>query len=310
MKRVLVTGCSGFLAPFLIDGLLKEGEVELFGLTEVADFRSDKLKVFHVDIVDKEQVDAAIRAIRPEMIFHLAAVSNVKFSWEAPDLTYKVNFIGSVHLLDAVARFSPACRVVLMSSAEVYGKTSRETIDEQTGISIETPYSLSKYAMEKAAEFYMKSKKLDITRIRSFNFIGPGQQGKFVASDFASQIAAVEKGKQAPVIRVGNLTAVRDFSDVRDIARYLRVIARAPGTGAIYNLASGIPHSIADILDILLSLSAQQIAVEVDQQKMRPVDVPRLVGDCSLIRQKFNLHPEYRIEQTLLDILDFWRSAV
>lgn len=309
MKRVLVTGCSGFLAPFLIDGLIQEGETGLFGLTEVTDFRSDKLKVFHVDIVDQGQVVAAIQAIRPEMIFHLAAVSNVKASWEVPDLTYKVNFIGSVHLLDAVARFSPGCRVVLMSSAEVYGKTNRETIDEQTEISIETPYSLSKYAMEKAAEFYIKSKTLDIVRIRSFNFIGPGQQGKFVASDFASQIAAVEKGTQEPVIRVGNLTAVRDFSDVRDIARYLRVIARASGTGAIYNLGSGIPHSIADILDILLSLSTHKIAVEVDQGKMRPVDVPRLVGDCSAIRQKFKLFAEYRIEQTLLDILNFWRSA-
>ena len=170
------------------------------------------------------------------------------------------------------------------------------------------PYALSKMAMEMAGDLYLRTKKLEIIKVRSFNFIGPGQDVKFVSSNFAWQIANIEKGKKERIIKVGNLSAERDFSDVRDIARYMKVIGTEGKSGSIYNLCSGNVYSIKYILDILLKHSNEKIKIEVDKERFRPVDIPKLAGDNSLIQSKFGLIPEYSIEQTLRDTLDFWRN--
>jgi GDP-4-dehydro-6-deoxy-D-mannose reductase len=162
--------------------------------------------------------------------------------------------------------------------------------------------------MEMLGDLYWKSYGLNVCKLRAFNFTGPGQDGKFVASDFASQIAAIEKDKQEAIIRVGNLGAVRDFSDVRDVARYVQVIGLQGKGGDVYNLCSGRSYSIKNILDVLLSLAGKPIRVEVDAAKFRPLDNPQINGDPARIRNKFGLQPEIAMEKTLLDLLDYWRE--
>ncbi len=310
MKKVLITGCSGFLGSFLIDLLETEGKCDIYGFTEVMEFNSSRLKVYHVDIRERDAIFTVIEAVKPDLVFHLAAISNVGFSWKNQKLTYEINFIGSSNLFEALNIFSPHCRVLLMSSAELYVASQSSLMNESSPTSARNPYALSKFAMEMVGEIYIQSMNMEVIKLRSFNFTGPGQDKKFVASDFSFQIAEIEKGKREPVIQVGNLSAVRDISDVRDIARYLTVIAREGKKGGIYNLCSGRTYSIRDLLDILLSLSTEKIDVVEDKARLRPVDVPRLAGDNRLIRETFNLYPEYKIEQTLSDLLNYWRERV
>lgn len=328
MRKVLITGCSGFLGQKLLETRTGESFLEnvpgcqkqtntrqneihdIHGITEIMDYESPAITVHHVDIRDKENVFSVVEAVKPDVTFHLAAIANVGYAWKNQTSTYEINFIGSSNLLEALAKFSPGSRVLLMSTAELYGKSQREVMDESTPTSASNPYALSKKAMEMLADLYLEAKKLDIIKLRSFNFTGPGQDRKFVAADFSFQIAEIEKGKREPVIRVGNLSAIRDISDVRDIARFLKVIANKGESGGIYNLCSGKAYSIQHLLDILLSLARVKIDVVIDEDKFRPIDIPRLVGDNRRIREIFGLEPEYSIEQTLTDLLDYWRQRV
>jgi GDP-4-dehydro-6-deoxy-D-mannose reductase len=164
--------------------------------------------------------------------------------------------------------------------------------------------------MEMVGDMYVNSMGMDIIKVRSFNFAGPGQDEHFVCSDFSSQIARIEKGKRKPVIRVGNLSAVRDFSDVRDVAMYLKKIGERGQCGHLYHICSGNRISIQSVLDMLISFSKVEIEVVIDQSKFRPVDTPVLVGDCRLIREKFNCYPRFDFSQTLLDILNEWRNRI
>lgn len=311
IEKVLITGCSGFLGHHLAEALTKEspGGVEMNGFTEVKGFRSSRMPVFHVDIRDRQKVFEVVESVRPDLTVHLAAIANVGYSWRHQQLTYDVNFVGTSNLLEALKEYSPLSRVLLMSSGELYGDTGGKMCSESTPLTRpENPYAVSKTAMEMLGNLYTKASQMEIITLRSFNFTGPCQNKQFVASDFSHQIAAIERGEQEPVIRVGNLSAMRDISDVRDIARYITVIARQGKPGGVYNLCSGKTYAIREILDILISLSGADIEVKVDDAKFRPVDVPRLWGDNSLIREKFGLQPEYRLQQTLSDLLDHWRK--
>ena len=221
----------------------KEGGHTIMGMTEQESFRSDRMQVFHIDIRDKDKVMEMVSEAKPDIVAHLAAISNVWLSWRNQKLTYEVNFIGSSNLLEAIGHYSKDARILLMSSAEVYG-ARRETLTEDTPANVKNPYSLSKFAMELLGDLYVVSRHLQVVKVRSFNFTGPGQEMHFVCSDFAHQIAEIEKGNRDPVIRVGNLSAIRDFSDVRDIARYLAVLAEHGESGETYNLCSGKTYSI------------------------------------------------------------------
>ena len=262
MKKILITGCSGFLGSHLTAVLENEADVSLSGITEVSDFTSSRLTVYHVDIRDRQQVFAVVAALQPHLVFHLAAVANVGFSWTHQPLTYEINFIGSSNVIEALSEYSPRSRILLMSSAELYGNCKGNACKESDPISVtspKNPYSLSKYAMEMVGNLYRQAKDMDIVTVRSFNFTGPGQSDQFVAADFSRQIAEIESGKREAIMKVGNLTAVRDLSDVRDIARYLAVIAHQGENGGIYNLCSGKTYSIKDLLDILLSYSKKKM---------------------------------------------------
>ncbi|MCX6555509.1 MAG: GDP-mannose 4,6-dehydratase, partial [Candidatus Aminicenantes bacterium] len=203
---------------------------------------------------------------------------------------------------------APRSRLVLMSSAEVYRGEGAAPITESSPVQSQNPYALSKLAMEMLGDLYWKTHGLPVSKIRAFNFTGPGQDRKFVASDFASQIAAIERCEQEAVIRVGNLAASRDFSDVRDVARYVQAIGERGEGGEVYNLCSGRSYSIHAVLDVLLSLAKKPVRVEVDAGKFRPLDNPQIHGDPARIRDEFGLRPEIPMEKTLLDLLDYWRE--
>jgi len=307
-EKILITGRTGFLANYLAKELSRDKNKEIYGITD--EIVPDNLKgnTYRIDIRDRDAIFDIIGKIKPDKVFHLAAITNVGFSWKNQKLTYEVNFIGSLNLIEALVREGlKKSPVILMSSAEVYGKT-QTPISEKTDISIDNPYSLSKYAMEKLADIFIKSNNMNIIKIRSFNFTGPGQDRKFVASDFAYQIAEIEKSNREPIIKVGNLSAERDFSDVRDIARYLSVLSKKGKSGNIYNLSSGKTLSIKSILEKLLSFSKENIEVRIDETKFRPVDTPVLKSDNGFIKDKYGLFPEYNIDNTLKDILDYWRN--
>lgn len=313
IKKVLITGCSGFLGHHLTEALATEfpGGVELNGLTEEEGFVSPRMRVFHVDIRDRQKVFDAVETVRPDLTIHLAAIANVGFSWRHQQLTYEVNFLGTSNLLEALNKCSPLSRVLLMSSGELYGDTGGKMCSESTPLKQpQNPYAVSKTAMEMLGNLYTKASQLKIITLRAFNFTGPFQDKQFAASDFSHQIAAIERGAREPVIRVGNLSAVRDISDVRDVARYISVIAGRSEPGAIYNLCSGNTYAIREILEVLISLSGAGIEVVVDEAKFRPVDVPKLWGDSTLIREKFGLEPNYEIKQTLSDLLGYWRNNI
>lgn len=304
----MITGCSGFLAHYLVDLLVNRKIHPLFGITEEGEFKSEEVTVFNVDIRDQEEIQGVVKKVKPDVVFHLAALSNVGLSWKNQKKTYEVNLIGSLNILDAVHRYCTGCRVVLMSSAELYGGIRSNRMGEGAGVSIKNPYALSKYAMEMLGDLYQQAMDLDVITIRSFNFTGPGQSENFVCSDFARQIAAIEKGDARPRIQVGNLDVVRDFSDVRDVARYLFVLAEKGCAGGLYNVCCGRGYSIKEILNRLISFSPVEIGVETDASKLRPTDTPYLVGDCTLIQRQFGCYPEYEIDQTLTDILNYWRG--
>ena len=309
MNRILLTGCSGFLASHLMKLLQREGRNKIFGITEVPGFSYPDVEVFQVDIRRREDIAHVLGIIRPDVTFHLAAVANVGFAWKNPQLTYDVNFMGTSNLLEALQASAPGSRLLLMSSAEVYQTGSDAPIAENSPTVCQNPYALSKLAMEMLGDLYWRAFAMNVCKIRAFNFTGPGQDDKFVASDFANQIARIERGERPPVLRVGNLAAVRDFSDVRDVARYLQVISGKSAGGEVFNLCSGRAYSIRQVLDILLAQARVQIRVEVDANKFRPLDNPQILGDCRLIKSRFGLIPEFTLEKTLLDLLDHWRES-
>lgn len=309
IKRVLVTGVSGFLASHLVQDLHRKG-IEIYGISDllpdpdvmrsISDFRK-------LDIRDGSRLHQYAAEIRPEILFHLAAVTNVGFSWQHPALTYEINLSGSSNLIESVAAAGFPCTVILMSSAELY-RHQAAPLTEESPLSCRSPYALSKWAMEKLVDLFSHHPQLRFMVVRAFNFTGPRQSPQFVASDFARQIARIELGLAKPIIEVGNLSARRDFSDVRDITRYLVELSLIGGNQPeTINLCSGKAVAIQDILDILLSLTDQKIEIRIAPKRFRPVDNPILLGSTKRLNERYSLQPRFTLKETLNDLLDYWR---
>ncbi len=311
IKTVLITGASGFLASHLIS-ILESANVSIYGISDQApDIETlGKLTDFRkIDIRDRVSLQQYIDEVRPDIVYHLAAVTNVGFSWQHAALTYEINLIGSTNLIETLAAMSSLCRIVLLSSAELYG-FQPGALTENSPLNCRSPYALSKWAMEKLSGLFSHQKQLSFLTVRAFNFTGPGQSPKFVASDFARQIARIELGLAKAEIEVGNLSAVRDFSDVRDISRFLVELSLGKQfLSDTVNLCSGRAVSIQQILEQLLSFSDKDIMVRTDSVRFRPVDNPTLFGDVTRMHDIYGLRPRYSLEKTLKDLLDYWRSS-
>lgn len=312
--RALITGINGFVGGHLAEQLLSEHEWELWGLARQPTLALPQLRnrvnIVSADLNQLNQVTEALDTVRPEIIFHLAGQANVPRSFADPAGTLQTNIFAELHLFQALMQLKLDARILIACSNEIYGHVAPEfmPLNEQTLLRPVSPYAVSKATQDLLAYQYYISYGLKTIRMRLFNHIGPRQTDAYVASAFAAQIARIELGQQEPIMRVGNLDAERDFSDVRDIVRAYSLAARHAQVGEAYNVGSGTAIPVRRLLEILLSHSTTSIVVQPDPARMRPADVPLVVCDNSLFRAHTGWVPEIPLEQTLLDILNDWRA--
>ncbi len=312
--RVLMTGASGFVGSILTPMLRNEGYHVTALSNRLQTNQGPADDYISCNMHDAAAVAAAVEQAQPSHIIHLAAVSNVPASFTDPLQTWRTNVMGSMHLLDAVRLHAPNAFVLFTSSAEVYGASFKQGIalDEQSPCQPMNPYSASKLAAECAFAQYFRQGMNGVI-VRPFNHIGAQQSANFVTASFARQIALIEAGKQSPVLSVGNIEASRDFLDVRDVCKaYLRLLSLSPERNhpKLFNIASGLPRQISAILYSLLDMTTLSIQVEIDPQRLRPSDIPIAIGNSGLLRKVTGWQPAVPIEDTLGELLDFWRRQV
>jgi GDP-4-dehydro-6-deoxy-D-mannose reductase len=310
-RRVLVTGVSGFVGPHLARALARAGaEVSGLGPETEMPRLEPSLAAWHVaDLRDLDSMKQAVAEAKPDAVVHLAGQSSAARSFEAPQETFTINALGTWNLLDAVKLGAPRARVLVVGTSEVYGpQPEGSRVAEDAPFAPVSPYALSKAAADAFAEVFSKQSALDCLRTRSFGHTGPGQTDRFVVPAFAKQIAAIEAGRVEPVLRVGNLEVTRDLLDVRDVvSAYVALIERGT-TGAAYNVCRGIGVKLTDVVRMLAERSRVPIRVEPDPSRMRPADVPYLVGDPTRIERDTGWRAEIPFERTLDDVLEEWRG--
>ena len=313
--RILITGISGFVGPYLAHHITEAApEAEVWGLVWAADPAKapSSIKQVEGDLTDMASLKTALEHVRPDFIFHLAAASSVASSWDHPGRFLEVNAVGTVNLLEVARTLNLGSTVVVSSSAEVYGAVpaDQQPITEESPLEPLSPYAASKAAQDLLTAQYYHGYGMPTVRLRLFHHTGPRRPTQFVASSFAQQIARIEKGLDPPRLAVGNLEAVRDFTDVRDIARAYWLAATRGIPGDAYNVCSSRRTSIRRILDMLLAHSSVEVEVEVDPGRLRAADIPYLVGDHSRFSEATGWQPEIPLAQTLGDLLNWWRQEV
>lgn len=317
MQKALITGITGFAGSHLAELLLRE-KIQVHGIkrwrskTENIDHIQHKIELHEADLLDAHSLYKIIEEVRPNYIFHLAAQSFVKSSWASPANTMETNVTGSVHLFEAIRKSDLPITIQIACSSEEYGKVlpSELPIKETNPLRPLSPYAVSKVAMDYLGYQYHQSYGMRIVRTRGFNHTGPRRGDVFSESTFAKQIAEIEQGKKEPVVYVGNLDAQRDYTDVRDMVRAYFLAVQKCEHGEVYNICTGKAWRIGDVLDLFLSLSKVKIKVKKDPARMRPSDVEVLVGDSTKFVSKTGWQPEIPFEQTLEDLLDYWRERV
>jgi GDP-4-dehydro-6-deoxy-D-mannose reductase len=316
--RALVTGISGFVGGHLTEHLVAEGDL-VVGLSATGRWPEElkhlgqKARIERFDLVGETvaTLGELVRRKQPEVIYHLAAQSNPQASVDNSRATWTLNFWGSFNLLEAVRLSGQRPRVILVSSGVCYGNPPPELIPvtENCPLLPNNPYAASKAAVDLLGIQHHLAHGTNVISVRPFNHAGPRQSDRYVLAGLASQVAQVEAGRSRRV-DVGNLDVIRDFTDVRDVVRAYRMLAQSGEPGEVYNLGSGTGTRIADALQYLGSLTRSPIEVHVDQARVRPVDQPMLVADASKLKAAVGWETRYSIEQTLGDMLEFWRESV
>lgn len=314
--RALITGISGFVGSHLAEYLLEHTDWQVagtvYGPEENIEQLRDKLELYPAELSELETVTSILERAKPDHIFHLAAQPLVSLSRRDPWGTLAINIRLQLNILEAVARLGSTARILVVGSSEEYGlvRPDELPIKETNPLRPTSPYAVSKVAQDMLGLQYHLSHKLFTVRVRSFNHIGPRQRLGFVAPDFASQIAQAEAGLREPVIQVGNLEPQRDFSDVRDVVRGYHLLITQGEPGEVYNLGSGQAHSVRELLGKLIAMSKIPITVEQDPERLRPTNVPVIVADCTRIREQTGWRPKIVFEQSLQDVLDYWRERI
>jgi GDP-4-dehydro-6-deoxy-D-mannose reductase len=317
--RALITGITGFAGSHLAEYLLNEHpDVEVFGtyrwrsrMDNVEHLRS-RIRLLEADLRDYTSMHAALEKSRPDVIFHLAAQSFVPSSWTAPNETLTTNVSGQTNLFEAIRALRLDPVVQIACSSEQYGLVlpDETPIKETNPLRPLSPYAVSKVAQDYLGYQYFQSYGLKVVRTRGFNHTGPRRGQVFVTSNFCSQVAAIELGLQEPVIRVGNIEAIRDFTDVRDMVRAYWLAVTKAKPGEVYNIATGNGIRIREMLERLISLGKVDVKIEVDPDRLRPSDVEILIGDASKFKADTGWEPRIPFEQTLNDLLDYWRKTL
>ena len=316
--RVLITGYTGFVGSHLAEYLLARGDVEVFGMhrwrsrLENVQHLGDQVRRVEADLRDPSAMRRVLREVRPDRIFHLAAQSYVPTSWLTPSETLGGNVLGQVNLFEAMRDLDLHARVHIAGSSEEYGLVlpNEVPIREDNPLRPLSPYAVSKVTQDLLAYQYWRSYQLHVVRTRGFNHTGPRRGEVFVTSNFSRQVAEIEKGVREPVVHVGNLESIRDFTDVRDMVRAYWLALERGSAGEVYNVCSGRGYSPRQVLDILLDLAHVKVEIRQDPARMRPSDVTLLVGDCSKFRSATGWEPTIPFEVTLKDLLEHWRKRV
>ena len=303
----LVTGATGFAGSHLIEHLLAfEPSVAAWSNPRGQAHTSpdSRIRWQAVDLLDRAAVARAVAELRPQAVYHCGGVADVGGAWAHPERALEVNVLGTHHLLEAVRLAGLHCRVLVTGSALIYRQSSG-ALDENAPIAPANPYGLSKLAQEMLAA---RAADVPVLLARPFNHAGPRQRDAYVTSSFAKQVAEIEAGVAPPVLRVGNLEARRDITDVRDVVRAYRLLMLRGTPGRPYNVCCGRAYRIADLLELLVTLSDAHVRVDVDPSRLRASDIPLVLGDRHRIGDEIGWSPEIPIEQTLRDLLEYWRG--
>ncbi len=317
--RVLITGVAGFAGTWLAEHLVEHHpEAEVWGLDRWDASREELrgvealVRFVAADLTDASSMLRALQAAQPDVVFHLAASSTVSSSWSTPGEILHANAVGQVHLFEAMRNLDLSPVTVVAGSAEVYGRVdaAASPVREDCPLQPVSPYGVSKATQDLLAYQYHVSFAFPTVRLRLFNHTGPRRPDRFSESSFARQLAEIEKDLRPPVLQVGDLSVVRDLTDVRDVARAYWLAATHGRPGEVYNVCSGRPVTVRRVLDLLLGMAEQQVEVQVDPGRLRPADIPVLYGDHGRFTAVTGWEPVIPLEQTLLDLLNWWRQRV
>jgi GDPmannose 4,6-dehydratase len=326
-KRVLITGISGMVGSHLADLLLQETDWEIFGLirwrsplSNISHLLDDvnlggRVKLVYGDLRDYISIHDALEKSLPDYVFHLAAQSFPKTSFESPLDTYETNIQGTSNVLEAVKKIVPHAVVHVCSSSEVFGRVPAEKlpIDEECGFHPASPYAISKVGTDLIGRFYAEAYEMTVMTTRMFTHTGPRRGDVFAESSFAKQIALIEAGHIEPTIMTGNLDSLRTFADVRDAVRaYFMLVTVNPQAGAYYNIGGSFTCTIGEMLNTLLSFSTsrEKISIELDPSRLRPIDADLQVPNTEKFRAATGWAPSIRFEDTMFDLLEYWRARV
>jgi GDP-4-dehydro-6-deoxy-D-mannose reductase len=313
--RALITGITGFAGGHLAQVLLDRGD-EVFGVARDEGYTlahlTQKIQPVIKDLQDIDVVKATLAEIRPDVIYHLAGQAFVPQAWANPWDTFTNNVRPQLNILRTMLDLNISARLLVVASNEVYGHVSPDKlpVGEDAPMRPENPYGVSKVTQDALALQYHLSHGVDVIRARAFNHIGPRQSPVFVAASFARQIAEIEAGRKEPVLLVGNLEAMRDFTDVVDVMRAYALLAENGQSGEAYNIGTGRAHSIQDLLNLLLSYTRVNITIQQDPTRMRPSDVPVVYADNTRLKASTGWEPTIKFEDSLHRVLDYWRTQV
>lgn len=312
--KALIVGAAGFVGSYLIQHLTTTYDWEIHATKlpnenlSVSDIHVHDLNILNID-----EIRELFTKLKPDYIFHLAAQSSVALSWNNPQITVDINIKGTLNILDTIRSldgYSP--RILLIGSGEEYGYIlpDETPVNERVTPRPGNIYAATKACQNMLGNIYYRAYGMQLIMVRAFNHIGPNQTSVFVASDFCKQVAEIEAGKKKPILHVGNLSAKRDFTDVRDVVRAYGLLIQHGKAGETYNIGSGHAISIQELLNIILSLSTAKILVSTDPARLRPSDIPVIEADITKLQDSINWHPEISLKQTLLETLNYWRGTL
>ena len=332
MTKVLITGITGMVGSHLADFLIKETNWEIYGMCRwrspldnivhlIDDINSKKrIHLIYGDLRDTISIDNVVKNVIPDFVFHLAAQSYPKTSFDAPLDTLDTNIQGTARVLEALRKYAPKAVIHVCASSEVFGRVKKEKLQEMGGVINEectfhpaSPYAISKVGTDLLGRYYAEAYNMTVMTTRMFTHTGPRRGDVFAESTFAKQIAMIEKGEIPPIIRVGNLNSLRTFADVRDAVRaYYMLVTVNPIGGEYYNIGGAYTCKVGDMLEYLISLSPMKslIKIEVDPERLRPIDADLQIPDTSKFEEHTGWKPQISFEQTMSDLLNYWRFRV
>jgi len=315
-KKVLITGIAGFAGSHLAEYLLSQ-KIKVSGIVkddQIANIShlQKKIVLHRCDLLNADKVLDVLEKTKPDVVFHLAGFTIPRLSYDAPEDAFRINVFGQINIFEAIRSLKLPTKILVVGSSEEYGivKNPSQPVNEDEPLNPVSPYAVSKIAQDFSALAYFQTYRMPIVRIRPFPHLGPRLDEQLAVSSFAKQIAQIEKGIQERIMKVGNLKAKRDFTDVRDMvyAYFLASLRCQPGE--VYNVGSGKSYALLQILEILLSLAKVKIKIEEDQSLFRPIDVPEIICDSKKFQKATGWRPKIKIEKTLEDTLDYWRKRI